>query len=57
VLDHEERTEDDTWTCGVSYDHTVEVVAEADGVQTLECTNCGAEWADEEDDWEADDVD
>lgn len=31
------------YECGVSYDHDLSLVAEADGYATYECRECGAE--------------
>jgi len=29
--------------CGISYDHTLRLIGEKDGIQTFECEECGAE--------------
>lgn len=41
-------TPDDEPACGVSYDHTLKLIDERDGSRTYECTECGAEIYDED---------
>lgn len=45
-----DATEDETFGCGYSYDHTIRGTDETDDIHTLECTNCGAEWSEDSDD-------
>lgn len=41
-------TEDETLGCGYSYDHTAVFIDEADGFRLLECSQCGAEWIEDD---------
>lgn len=45
-----DATEDETFGCGYSYDHTEEFIDEADGIVMLRCTNCDAEWTEDDED-------
>lgn len=45
-----DATEDETFGCGYSYDHTEEFIDEADGIVMLRCTNCDAEWIEDDED-------
>lgn len=38
---------DDAEGCGFSWDHTLRLINEADGIKSYECTECGAEIVEE----------